>query len=63
MFRLKKVKYTIKQSQEPTKEEPYIVFFESSTKRGFNCGKIFGGTRQECQEVLDELTKGKSDEQ
>lgn len=55
---MKTVKYSIKKSQEPN-EFPFIVYFESKTEHGFNCGRIFKGTYEACEKVLKELLKKK----
>jgi len=56
VFRLKRIlKYKIVQSNEPDDEGTHIILMESHTKHGYNSGRIFKGTKQECVEKKKEL--------
>lgn len=48
-------KYIVRKSIEPNEEGDYIVFLESKSKNGFNYGRIFKGSKEECLEMKKKL--------
>ena len=54
---IKKISYKI----EKVKDEPkkWMVMRYSETKRGCSIGKIFEGTRKECEEKMEEIKSDK----
>lgn len=52
-------KYVIQKSKEPDDEGDYVLFHESSSKRGMNCQRVFKGTYKECQQRKKEKLNAK----
>ena len=54
-------KYIVKESLEPNEEGNYIVFLESKSKKGFNYGRVFKGTKSECLKMKRKLEEKKNE--
>ncbi len=52
-------KYVIQKSKEPDDEGDYVLFHETSSKRGMNCQRVFKGTYKECLERKREILNEK----
>ena len=54
-----KIRFKIESSKYPDSEGTHIICRYYETKYGLNCGRVFKGTKQQCQEKIKELRNGK----
>lgn len=53
-MKVNKIRYEVKQSKEPEGEKTHIVIYYKESDRGFGSGRIFKGTKKECEEFAKE---------
>lgn len=51
--------YKVVPSKEPVNDKTHIVLHETKTLRGCNYQRVFKGTKEECLEEQERLTKNK----